>query len=153
MPRIEFGPTLFVVTAVTYAPNLKDGTWHTRVEAEQYTGPTVYTGPDEGSEPYEAPTPIVTLVEDPEYAGSTVAVLSAQTSYVPTSVVEAVAWTYGDGGSSEQEGPWPVDEVPPDPHPYPAEGTYLVTLALRTQGVWCAPAGIDITVPVVFEAP
>lgn len=150
MPRIEFGPTLFVVTAVTYAPNLRDGTWHTHVEAEQYTGPTVWTGPDAGG--YEAPTPIVTLLDLPEYAGSLVAVLSAQTSDVPVGPVEAVLWTYGDGGSSELTGPWPVDEIPPDPHPYEAEGVYAVGLALKTQGVWSASVLAEVNVPV-FPAP
>ena len=140
MPRIDWPDgraRLFVLTEVTYVPDVRTGGWRTQLVGEHWTAGPPTWGTGAGNSGGTVVVSFNLVVEGPRDIG----VDPTETvDSDPPAAVSRIEWWWGDGNPVEgdpdeaHDGEWAVPTLPGNVHHYAWPGTYTVGLRLTLDG-------------------
>lgn len=134
MPRIDWpdgAARLFVITEVTYTPDVRTGAWRTQLVGEHWTaGPPTWGG-GAASSGGSALVSFNLVIEGPLEIGVDP---NETADSDPPAAVSRIEWFWGDGAEELHDGAWTVGTMPGNVHAYAEAGEYTVGLRLTLDG-------------------
>jgi hypothetical protein len=140
MPRINWPDgqaRLFVLTEVTYVPDVRTGGWRTQLVGEQWTAGPETWGSGATSTGGSVFVSFNLVIEGPLDIGVDP---NETVDSDPPATVSVIEWWWGDGNSEVEpadegvSGSWTVGTMPGATHSYAAPGEYVVRLRLTLDG-------------------